>query len=171
MTPFLGEIKLFAGNFAPLGWAMCAGQLMSIAENDALFSLLGTTYGGDGVTTFGLPDLRGRVPLHQGTGAGIAPKVMGQRAGSESVTLTANQLPSHEHYMMASTAAADQASPAGHVIGQAPQIRLYIQDAQDSNMAQAAVGIAGGNQPHPNLMPYMAVNYIIALEGIYPTQN
>lgn len=165
-VPYLGEIRIFAGNFAPRGWAMCNGALMSISENDSLFNLIGTTYGGDGQVTFGIPDLRGRLPLHTGSSY-----VLGQQAGSESVTLAVTQIPAHEHHCAASTANGLASNPTGALLAQGPQIQMYIEDAQDASLSPSAVGADGGNQPHENRMPFMAINYIIALEGIYPTQN
>lgn len=172
MEPFLGEIRLFAGNYAPSGWAICDGRSLPIADNNALYSLLNTVYGGDGVSTFNLPDLRGRLPVHQGTGPGLSSYALGAKAGSETVTLTATQLPSHNHAMLASLDSAQTASPQNNLLA-ASTVSFY--SAADSttlvSMAPTMVASTGGNQPHNNLMPFLCVNYIIALQGIYPTQN
>jgi len=168
-NPYIGEIRLFAGTFAPNGWALCQGQLLSIAQNDALFNLIGTTYGGDGQSTFALPDLRGRVPTHQGTGPGLSPRVIGGLGGSESVTLTPAQLPSHNHTLTATTAAASSAAgPSGSVLATS-SVALYGSGAQVP-MANAAITASGGGQPHENMAPYLGLNYIISLFGIFPSQ-
>jgi microcystin-dependent protein len=164
-NPFIGEIRLFAGNFAPQGWAFCDGSLQAIAQNDVLFALIGTTYGGDGQQTFALPDLRGRVPLHQGGGF-----VIGQLAGTESVTLTAAQLPAHSHSLKASSATG-AAVPAGGVLA-ANSVSVYGTGTPPTSMAPQAISPAiGGGQPHNNMAPFAAVSYIISLFGIFPTQN
>jgi len=169
--PFVGEIRMFAGNFAPRGWAFCDGQLLAVSQNDALFSLLGTVYGGDGRTTFGLPDLRGRIPVHVGQGPGLSERRLGSMGGAENVTLTVNQLPSHEHPMQASTEIANQSSPQNNVSGQSPSIDLYIESAPNADLSTNAIQATGGSQPHPNLMPYLCVHFIIALFGIYPSRQ
>ncbi len=168
--PYVGEVRLFAGNFAPLGWAFCQGQLVPISENEPLFNLIGTTYGGDGQQTFGLPDLRGRVPVHQGQGLGLTPRQMGEMAGVESVTLTAGQMPAHSHALRASTAAASVTTPAGALLG-ATSVNSYDNASAGTPMAAAAITGAGGSQPHDNMAPTLALNYIISLFGIYPTQS
>lgn len=171
-NPYFGEIRLFAGNFAPLGWAFCHGQLLSIAENDALFSLIGTTYGGDGQQTFGLPDLRGRVPLHQGTGTGLSSRAIGEQSGAETVTLTASHLPAHSHSLVATSAPASAtAGPAGGVLATA-SVKVYGSGAPSTPMAAAAIAAtSGGGQPHQNMAPFLALNYIISLFGLYPQQS
>ena len=171
-NPYIGEIRLFAGSFAPDGWALCQGQLVAIAENDALFSLIGTTYGGDGEQTFGLPDLRGRVPIHQGSGPGLSQRFIGERAGAETVTLSAAQLPAHSHALVATAAPASAtAGPAAGVLATA-SVKLYGTGTPSTALANAAIAPAsGGNQPHENMAPFLAVNYIIALYGIYPQQG
>ena len=171
-NPYFGEIRLFAGNFAPLGWAFCHGQLLSIAENDALFSLIGTTYGGDGQQTFGLPDLRGRVPLHQGTGTGLSSRAIGEQSGAETVALTASHLPAHSHSLVATSAPASAtAGPAGGVLATA-SVKLYGSGAPSTPMAAAAIAAtSGGGQPHQNMAPFLALNYIISLFGLYPQQS
>ncbi|KQZ26974.1 phage tail protein [Duganella sp. Root1480D1] len=180
MDNFIGEIRLFAGNFPPLGWAFCDGSLLSIAQNTALFALIGTTYGGNGQTTFALPDLRGRVPLHQGTQPGTANNyVMGQQAGAETVTLTSNQIPLHSHSASASTAVPPATGsgitltgPAVYVPA-APAKPKFYAPAGSATVAMSAQAIqpAGGNQPHDNMAPFLAVSFIIAIEGIFPSQN
>jgi microcystin-dependent protein len=169
--PYLGEIRMFAGNFAPVGWAFCDGAIISIAENDSLYALIGTTYGGDGQQTFALPDLRGRIPLHQGTGPGLATRIIGELAGSEQVTLLSNHLPNHGHDLMANTAAATVDAPAGKVLAAGTGVNLFAPAAQDTDMAAVSLTNTGGGQSHENMMPSLCVSFIIALSGIYPTQS
>ena len=169
--PFVGEIRMFAGNFAPRGWAYCDGQLLAVSQNDALFSLLGTIYGGDGRTTFGLPDLRGRIPLHQGTGPGLSPRPLGSKGGEENVTLTANQIPSHSHNWQANTADATGTAPQGKVTATPVGFRIYETGDQNTDLDATTIANSGGSQPHSNLMPTLCVNFIIALVGIYPSRN
>lgn len=169
--PFIGEIRLFAGNFAPQGWAFCDGQLLSISGNDALFSLIGTIYGGDGQTTFALPDLRGRIPIHAGQGPGLGNYSLGQRSGVETVTLTTNQAPPHSHQLRASGDTAGQRNPQNNLLGKSTNIDLYTGDTPDVGLAPAAIGSAGGSQAHSNMMPYLGINFIIALFGIYPSRT
>lgn len=169
--PFVGEIRMFAGNFAPRGWAFCDGQLLSVSQNDALFSLLGTIYGGDGRTTFGLPDLRGRIPVHAGTGPGLSPRALGAKAGAEETTLTVNQLPSHSHGpVQANSQAAADTRPGGDV-NASTSVDVYINDAADLNMNSGAVTSIGGSRSHTNLQPFLCVHFIIALVGIYPSRS
>jgi microcystin-dependent protein len=170
--PFLGEIRMFGGNFAPVGWAFCDGSLLSIAQNTALFSLLGTTYGGNGQTTFALPDLRGRVPIHQGQGPGLSPYVLGQSGGSENVTLLANQMPAHTHAINA-TESPTTSDPAGAVPANeaANRTQIYGSRPDGTVMSPAMCGSAGGNQPFPVAQPFLCVSFIIALQGIYPSRN
>ena len=168
--PFVGEIRMFAGTFAPGGWRFCSGQLLPISGNDALFALIGTTYGGDGQFTFALPDLRGRVPLHSGSAAGQT-YLVGQSGGAESVTLTVNQLPSHRH-AFASTAAATRDTPAGNVLGSPGNAALlYASGAIDGAINPAANPPVGGSQAHANLMPYLCTSFIISLFGIFPSPS
>lgn len=170
--PFVGEIRMFGGNFAPAGWAMCQGQLLPISENDTLFNLIGTTYGGDGQETFGLPDLQGRIPLHQGQGPGITQTyVIGEKAGVESVTLTTNQLPIHTHGFVASTAPALGADPTGNIIAQPPTINLFFGDVATAALNSQAIQGAGGSQPHENMQPFLVISFIISLFGVFPTQS
>jgi microcystin-dependent protein len=161
--PFVGEIRMFGGNFAPAGWMLCQGQLLPISENDVLFNLIGTTYGGDGQETFQLPDLQGRLPVHMGTGP-----IIGERAGTESVTLTVAQLPQHTHAWAATTDVATQTSPASNVTAQSTAAKLYIDDTPTAALAAASIGPTGGSQPHENVQPYLCVTFIISLFGIYP---
>ncbi|MBD8890936.1 phage tail protein [Roseibium litorale] len=169
--PFVGEIRMFAGNFAPRGWAFCDGQLLAVSQNDALFSLLGTVYGGDGRTTFGLPDMRGRIPIHQGTGPGLSPRRLGSKSGSETVTLTVNQLPSHSHDFSASTALAEEDSPADRVLARVSGYNLYNKDTQTTSLNTASIENIGGSRSHTNMMPSICVSFIMALVGIYPSRH
>ncbi len=169
--PFVGEIRMFAGNFAPRGWAYCDGQLLAVSQNDALFSLLGTIYGGDGRTTFGLPDLRGRIPLHQGTGPGLSPRRLGSKSGAENETLTTNQLASHTHDWNANTAAATGDSPSGKVVAGSAFPPFYNATNQTVDFASDMIANTGGSGSHTNLMPTLCIHFIIALFGIYPSRN
>lgn len=171
--PYIGEIRMGGWNFAPSGWAFCDGQVLAVEQNDALFNLIGTTYGGDGRTTFQLPDLQGRVPIHQGTGPGLSPRTLGEREGVEHVTLTTLQLPVHTHPFHASGTLSNESSPNGNVPGQTPSVDLYIEDAPNPalTLRNDAVGPMGGNQPHDNVMPFLAINFVIALFGVFPSQT
>ena len=166
--PFLGEVRLFAGNFAPRGWALCNGQLMAIAQNSALFSLLGIAYGGNGTTTFGLPDLQGRVPIGQGSGAGLTPRVVGEAGGSSSVSLLTTQIPAHSHTPNCSSGQTST-QPEGGYWGMGGRQALYA-STPNVNLSVNAVAPAGGSQPHSNMQPYLGMTYIIALEGIFPSR-
>jgi microcystin-dependent protein len=162
---------MFAGSFAPVGWALCQGQLMPISENDALFVLLGTMYGGDGQETFGLPNLSGRVPMHNGQGPGISQNyVQGEMAGVESVTLTTQQIPLHTHALVASQGVASQTNPGNNLIAQSTQGTMYVEDQATAAMA-GPVSPIGGSQPHENMQPYLCINYIISLYGVFPQQS
>jgi microcystin-dependent protein len=169
-NPFIGEIRMFAGNFAPKDWALCNGQLLPIAENTALFSLLGTTYGGDGESTFALPNLQSRVPIHQGDGAGLSPYVIGENGGAETVTLTVAQIPAHTHSAQASSAGSGSSDPTNNFWASSPAAKQYS-PATNAQMASGAMGQTGGNQPHDNMLPFLVVNFIIALFGIFPSRN
>jgi microcystin-dependent protein len=169
--PFVGQITMFAGNFAPRGWAYCDGQLLAISQNDVLFSLLGTIYGGDGRTTFGLPDLRGRVPIHVGQGPGLTNRPIGAKSGSETVTVTTNQMPAHNHALNASTDPAGDTSPVGNVTATSTGASIYGGTGTPVDLATSAVANTGGSQPHSNVMPFLCVSFIIALFGIYPSRN
>lgn len=172
-TPYIGEIRMFGCNFAPRGWAFCNGQLLPIAQNTALFSLLGTTYGGNGTTTFGLPDLRGRVPIHFGQGPGLSPYSQGQTGGAESVTLLTTQIPAHSHTVNAVGSGGNQASPVGNLpaVESTGTSQNFSNGAATGQMNPTMVNTAGGNQPHSNVQPYQTINFCIALEGIYPSRN
>jgi microcystin-dependent protein len=166
--PYIGEIKIFAGSFAPNGWLFCEGQLLPISENEALFQLIGTTYGGDGETTFGLPDLRGRIPVHQG-----ALHPFSEMGGTETVTLNPQQIPVHSHALVVSTSAAEPtAGPDGSLLADTGATELYVSTGNPPTpMHGAAVAALGGSQPHGNLAPYLCVNFIISLFGIFPSQT
>ncbi len=174
MEPYIGEIKMFAGTYAPQGWATCDGQLLSIAQNSALFALLGTLYGGDGMNTFALPDLRSRAPIHAGQGRGLTSYTQGQTGGSESVTLTQKQMPAHSHSFNAYSAGANQILPTNYYLsdqvdpltGQGTQ--MYSDQTPDVVLNPGTIGLAGGNQPVGTISPVLAVTFIIALSGIWP---
>lgn len=166
--PYIGEIRMFAGNFAPAGWMFCDGQLLPISENDALFALIGTTYGGDGQTTFALPDLRGRTPLHAGTGPGLTPRLFSSSGGTEAETLTVNQIPSHNHVLQGTTSDAVTNVPNGKMFA-ASFDPVYAQPGGLTPFAPQAIGQAGGSQPHENMQPFQCVNFIISLFGIFPS--
>jgi microcystin-dependent protein len=162
--PYVGEIRMFAGNFAPAGWMFCEGQLLPISENETLFQLIGTTYGGDGQSTFALPDLRGRLPLHMGNGF-----ILAETGGAEDITLTVNQIPAHSHPFLASSGPATSSTPVGNVTAETASISLYIQDVTNTNFNPAVVAAVGGSQPHTNFQPYLCVDFIISLFGIFPS--
>jgi len=175
--PYVGEIRIFAGNFPPAGWAFCDGQLLPISENDVLFQLIGTTYGGDGQETFAMPDLRGRLPMHMGTGSDGVTYVQGQMAGVETVTLNINQLPQHTHGLLVSGVPGDSATPVGgYLASQGPagttQVNAYVPYTGATQVAlnAATVTPVGGGQPHDNMQPYLGLNFIISLYGVFPTQ-
>ena len=164
--PYIGEIRMFAGNFAPAGWMFCDGQLLPISEYETLFNLIGTTYGGDGQETFSLPDLRGRLPIHQGGGF-----VLAETGGVETVTLTVSQIPAHSHALLASPNNASVASAGGNVLAQTPNYTPYIALPANSPLHANSVGQTGGSQPHDNFQPYLCVEFIISLFGIFPSQT
>jgi microcystin-dependent protein len=169
---YVGEIRMFGGNFAPSGWAFCEGQLLPIAENDALFNLIGTTYGGDGQSTFGLPDLRGRLPVHQGTDSTGEAWTLGQATGAEAVTLTVGEMPAHSHFALGSVDLASSRDPAGAVLATlsaAGTQSAYGTRSPTGALDPSSVTFAGGSQPHTNFMPYLCVSFIISLFGVYPT--
>lgn len=166
-NPFIGEIRMFGGSFAPAGWAFCSGQLMAISQNDALFTLIGTTYGGDGQETFGLPDLQGRIPIHQGSGL-----IIGEKAGTETVTLTVQQIPAHTHPPSCQTAQGNQPPTNGFWAATAvASSTIYSNAATNLQFNPAALSQTGGSQPHDNMMPFLVISFIISLFGIFPTQN
>jgi microcystin-dependent protein len=164
--PYVGEIRMFAGNFAPAGWMFCEGQLLPISEYETLFNLIGTTYGGDGQSTFALPDQRGRIPIHFGNGFTLA-----ETGGVEEVTLTVSQIPSHSHPFLSTLNAGDQGNPGGSVTAQNTAVQLYVEDDPNINTGAQAIGSVGGNQPHNNFQPYLCVDFIISLFGIFPSQT
>jgi microcystin-dependent protein len=168
--PFVGEIRMFAGNFAPRNWAFCDGQLLSVSQNDALFSLFGTIYGGDGRTTFGLPDMRGRLPIHMGNGPGLTPRQLGQKFGQENVTLTGPQVPPHTHQLRGTGDAGETSDPSGLVLAQTPD-DAYSTSAANTDMASTAISLNSGSQPHTNVQPFLCIHFIVALFGIYPSRN
>lgn len=169
--PFIGEVRSFGFNFAPVGWAQCNGQLLSIAQNTALFSILGTTYGGDGRTNFALPDLQGSVPMGAGQGSGLSDRPLGEHGGTETEVLTAQQIPSHNHAANAQAGNGNQPAPAGNFWAQDLGGSKEYGDDGSSQMAAGAVGATGGGQPHNNLQPYQVLNYCIALTGIFPPRS
>ena len=175
MDPYLGDIRLFAGSFAPAGWVICDGRLLPISQNDALYAIVGTTYGGDGINTFAVPDLRGRLPVGQGSGAGLTPRVIGQQFGVESVTLITTQIPSHNHTLNGSTSAPSTSpSPAGTVFAHSDADKIYVSSPTGpvpETMNPATVQATGGTQPHNNIMPTTAINYIMCTAGIFPSRN
>lgn len=162
--PYVGEIRMFAGNFAPAGWMFCEGQLLPISENETLFQLIGTTYGGDGESTFALPDLRGRVPVHQGNGF-----ILAETGGMEEITLTTNQIPAHTHPLLASSDQGNQVDTTNNLMSNSQGALPYIEDAPTLNMNPLAITSVGGSQPHTNFQPYLCVDFIISLYGIFPS--
>ena len=179
MDPFIGEIIMFCGNFAPQGWAICNGQLLPISQNQALFSILGTNFGGDGITNFALPDLRGRVPVGQGQGPSLSNYTLGEKTGVENVTLLPGQMPQHNHMVGVSNQAGSSTDPTNHLpaqintgTGRSPATTAmgYAPTPQTGTLAPAAISMSGGNQGHPNIQPVLCVNFIIALTGIYPSR-
>ena len=163
--PYVGEIRMFAGNFAPAGWMFCEGQLLAISENETLFNLIGTTYGGDGQSTFALPDLRGRVPIHQGNGFTLA-----ETGGVEQVTLTVQQIPTHNHFFTGTTNAGNQPTPIGFIPAANNVVSIYSASAVTGPMDAQALLPDGGSQPHENFQPYLCVDFIISLFGLFPHQ-
>ena len=169
--PYVGEIRMFAGNFAPNGWMFCEGAPLAIAENEVLFQLIGTTYGGDGEETFNLPNLASRVPIHMGTGPDGTTYQLGEMAGTEQETLTVQQIPSHSHPLTCSTAVGAESSPSGNVLAQSTSANMYIQDTEDGSLAASSVQPAGGSQPHENTQPFLCINFIISMFGRFPSQT
>jgi microcystin-dependent protein len=163
--PYVGEIRMFAGNFAPTGWAFCEGQLIPISENETLFNLIGTTFGGDGQSTFAMPDLRGRIPIHQGNGG-----VLAEMSGAESVFLTVPQIPSHTHTLLGTLTVANDATPANNVLAQTGTFDGFQSTPGAIPLAAQSIVATGGSQPHDNFQPYLCVNFIISLFGIFPSQ-
>lgn len=170
--PYVGEIRMFGGNFAPAGWMFCEGQLLPISENETLFNLIGTTYGGDGQETFQLPDLQGRLPMHAGQGPGLSQNYqLGEKGGVESVTLTTQQIPIHNHSWVVTGTVAAQTNPQNNMVAQSSQAQIYIDDVPSANMATNTVTVVGGSQPHENIQPYLCVSFIISLFGVFPSQT
>src|ERR1044072_680404 len=170
--PFIGEIRMFGCNFAPAGWAFCQGQQMPISENDALFTLIGTTYGGDGQETFNIPDLQGRAPMHMGQGPGISQNYTeGQTGGVESVTLTAQQTPIHTHALLGSSSAATLTTPSATVVGTSAQVDYLTIATASVAMNASSIAPVGGSQPHENMQPYLCISFIISLFGVFPQQS
>jgi microcystin-dependent protein len=176
--PFIAEIRIFPFNFPPTGWAFCQGQLLPLSQNTALFSLLGTTYGGDGKATFALPDLQGRDPMQWGQGQGLSLRDLGEQGGEEAVTLIDSEMPAHSHFVQADAGAAGSGSPAGAVYkqGQAPGnpptvIWTYTTDAPNQSLNPLTLGLTGGSLPHNNMMPYLTLNFCIALQGVFPARG
>lgn len=167
--PYVGEIRMFAGNFAPAGWMFCAGQILPISQNETLFNLIGTTYGGDGQSTFALPDLRGRVPIHQGTSPEGITYQLAEAGGVEEVTLTVGQIPAHAHPLLASASPGTTSAPAGGVLAKTTTGFAYILENSTDNLAASSIASVGGSQPHNNFQPYLCVHYIISLFGIFPS--
>jgi len=164
--PFVGEIRMFAGNFAPVGWMFCEGQLLPISENDILFGVIGTTYRGDGHSTFALHDLRGRLPLHSGNSF-----ILAETGGAEEITLTQNQIPAHSHPFLATSSPGGTTNPNPNLVSNSPNVQVYIEDVTAVDMSAQAVGSTGGSQPHTNFQPYLCVDFIISLFGIFPSQT
>lgn len=166
--PYVGEIRMFAGNFPPAGWAFCDGQPMPISENEVLFQLIGTTYGGDGETTFNLPDLQGRLPVHQGTSGGMT-YTLGESGGVEQVTLTVQQIPVHTHPMLGSKDAGNQSTPVNFMLAASNTVSMFKSSPVTGAMNAQSAGPAGGSQPHTNFQPYLCINFIISLFGVFPS--
>jgi microcystin-dependent protein len=165
-SPYVGEIRMFAGNFAPVGWAFCDGATIPVSENDVLFQLIGTTFGGDGENTFALPDLRGRVPVHWG-----ASITLGETGGAEEVTLTTSSIPAHTHTFLATNNGGNQPAPPGFLPAANNVVKLYTSLPPNTALTSRSITSAGGNQPHTNIQPYLAINFILSLYGIYPSQQ
>ena len=169
--PYVGEIRMFAGNFAPVGWMFCDGQSLPISENETLFQRIGTTYGGDGESTFNLPNLQSRIPIHMGTGPSGVTYQLAEMAGTEQETLTVQQIPSHTHQLLATTNTSTSPNPAGNVMGKSTQIDAFINAQAGDAMNPQAITPAGGSQPHENCQPFLCVNFIISLFGLFPSQT
>lgn len=164
--PYIGEIRMFAGNFAPSGWLLCNGQLLPISQYDTLFNLIGTTYGGDGQTTFALPNMQSRIPVHQGNGF-----VLSETGGNEDITLTSNQIPVHNHGLVSSSSIANSASPVNNSLAVSSQVSAFVSPDNASNMNAGSVTNTGGSQPHTNMQPSLCINFIISLFGVFPSQT
>ncbi len=167
--PYVGEIRMFAGNFAPAGWSFCDGQLQPISENETLFQLIGTTYGGDGQETFALPNLQSRIPIHFGNGPGGINRQLAEAAGTESVTLTIQQIPVHNHALLASMGTGTQNAPAGEVLASGSSVSIFRPQAPTQPLAPQTLNPTGGSQPHDNMVPFLCINFIISQFGIFPS--
>ncbi len=164
--PFIGEIRMFAGSFAPVGWSFCDGQLVPISQNETLFTIIGTTFGGDGQETFALPNLQSRVPMHKSTDSSFP---LGQAAGTESVTLTTQQIPVHNHALIVTTAGGGSSNPGGNILAQSPSIKMYLGAVPNVALNAASVTPTGGSQPHENMQPFLVISFIISLFGRFPS--
>ncbi len=171
MDPFVAEIRIFGFNFAPTGWALCNGQIMPLSQNTALFSLLGTTYGGDGRSNFALPDLQSRAPMHPGQGAGLSPHDLGEVGGEENVALVESEIPMHTHALMSSGATANRTHPANNSPARVSGAAPYAAGGATATLAPQALGPSGGDQPHNNMQPYLTLNFCIALQGVFPPRG
>jgi microcystin-dependent protein len=171
MAPYVGEIRMFAGNFAPNGWMFCEGQTLPISENEVLFQLIGTTYGGDGEETFNLPNLASRVPIHMGTGPSGTTYQIGEMAGTEQETLTTQQIPVHNHPFMVNTNAGGVNAPNGALLSASPSVQIFLVDSPDNTLNANSLTPAGGSQPHENTQPFLCINFIISLFGVFPSQT
>jgi microcystin-dependent protein len=169
--PYIGEIRMFAGNFAPMGWLFCKGQILPISENETLFQLIGTTYGGDGESTFALPNLQSRVPLHMGTGPDGVTYPLAEMAGTESVTLTVQQIPIHTHALLATSATGTLSDPTSNMLCDSPNIKPYTAQVPGATMNANSIAPVGGSQPHENCQPFLCINYIISLYGLFPSPS
>ena len=170
--PYVGEIRMFAGNFPPNGWMFCEGQTLPISENDVLFQLIGTTYGGDGEETFNLPNLASRVPIHMGTGPDGTTYQLGEMAGTEQETLTVQQIPNHTHPLTGTTGTGTETTPGGNLLAQTPGgVKPYLEQDADTPMSAQSITAAGGSQPHENTQPFLCISFIISLFGVFPSQT
>ena len=171
MAPYVGEIRMFAGNFPPNGWMFCEGATLSISENEVLFQLIGTTFGGDGEETFNLPNLASRVPIHMGTGPSGTTYQLGEMAGTEQETLTVQQIPNHTHQLLASASPGNVNGPAGNITAESAAVKIYLDDTPATPMNASAISPVGGSQPHENMQPFLCINFIISLFGVFPSQT
>ncbi|SHL69797.1 phage tail protein [Flavobacterium chilense] len=171
MDPFVAEIRIFPFNFPPKGWAFCNGQLLPLSQNTALFSLLGTTYGGDGRSNFALPDLQGRTPMHPGQGPGLSLHDLGESSGTETVTLIDSEIPAHNHNLMVTSLNSQSTNPSNTSLGRGNPVKVYLNSNPTTNMGLNAIAPTGGNLPHNNMMPYMTMNFCIALQGVFPPRT
>ncbi|MGQ7945871.1 phage tail protein [Flavobacterium sp. WC2509] len=171
MDPFVAEIRIFPFNFAPRGWAMCNGQLMPLSQNTALFSLLGTTYGGDGKSTFALPDLQGRTPMHPGQGPGLSLHDLGETGGSETVSLLQSEIPAHNHNFSVASLNSQSTTPSNNILGRGNPLKVYTSGGAMTAMGANSIAPSGGSLPHNNMMPYLTMNFCLALQGVYPPRS